>query len=273
MYVQGESLKTVAVFLPRLSNSPITKGELKTMKIGIVVTSLFSAAALSACMPTKYTIGAVAQEGQTLRYDRGVATVMSTGEAAAMRLGPAETTVEHQMRFNLGVVNLGSEPANVGVENIRVYQASGQPIGVFTFEELKANEEAVAALVSGMMMLAGVAEAANASSDAKVTITGPRGRSSVVTIRDPSGQALARNASLANTNAALNQINAALDEAISDLEYSILQTTTIDPGDSLGAQFVTRAPSFEEGEETAIRVIVEFAGETHEFRFNLTPSP
>lgn len=58
-----------------------------------------------------------------------------------------------------------------------------------------------------------------------------------------------------------------LQQQIADLSAAILQPVPVAPASAVGGQVVTQKTEFGRKEERALRVVVEFNGEQHQFTF------
>lgn len=180
--------------------------------------------------------------------------------------------------MSLGVVafNDSKASANLGTENVSVYTASGVPVRVFTYEQLAKEAQTAARWQAFAVALAGAANAYAASQPTTVTsygtAYGPRGLisySSSATAYNPANAALANSVNAAQTSRSMGQIGATLDATLRNLGSSILRTTTIEPGNAFGGNVIIDKPKFSKGEAQALRVVVNFDGEVHEFRFSV----
>ena len=74
------------------------------------------------------------------------------------------------------------------------------------------------------------------------------------------------------TGRSLAAINATLGNVIANLNGSILETTTIQPGQSLGGEVIVDAPKELHSAKgpVPLNVMVTLAGDVHKFTFNIT---
>lgn len=233
---------------------------------------------LAGCATT-YAVTPVASANQNVEYDRGNALVMSKKGNGAVRVSPVSTTFAK--RIGLGVVafNNGEFPANLGAENVKVFTSSGTPVRVFTYEQLVKEAQTAAAWQAFAVALAA---GANAYAAAQPTTANTYGSAygsggyvnyqSTTTINSPVNAAIANQINQAQTERSMGQISATLDSTLANLGSEILRTTTIQSGNAFGGQVVIDKPKFAKGEDPALRVVVTFANEEHEFRFAVGPS-
>lgn len=237
-----------------------------------------AALCLAAC-ETTYSVAPVAAASQSVTYDHGSPMVMSKKEQGAVRVSPTSNAFQGRMSFGVVAFNDGKTSANLGTENVRVFTAAGTPVTVFTYEQLAAQAKRAAAWATVAVALSGAANAYAAAQPTTVnsygSVYGTRGSATYTansTIYNPSNAALANSINQANTSRSLNQISSTLDATLNNLGSSILRTTTIEPGNAFGGNVILEKPKFAKGEEQALRVVVTFNGEEHEFRFSVGAS-
>lgn len=241
-------------------------------------TALVAALTLSGCATT-YSVTPVASDTQNLTYDRGVAVVMSKKDRGAVRVAPTSTVFEGRMSLGVVAFNDSERSANLGAENVLVFTASGSSVRVFTYEQLVKEAKNQAAWQAFAVAMAAGANAYAASQPTTVnsygTAYGTGGSmnyASTSTINNPANTALANSINQAQTNRSINQIADTLDATLASLGSNILRTTTIEPGNAFGGNVIIDKPRFKEGEEHVLRVVVNFDGEEHEFKFSVGAS-
>lgn len=252
-----------------------------SLAMGGTMLRKLSAAAAALCLAgcaTSYGVTPMAAASQDIQYDHGTALVMSKKDHGAVRVAPTATTF--QKRIGLGVVafNDGSQPMNLGVENVHVFTASGTPVQVFTYEQLVREAKTAAAWQTFAVALAA---GANAYAAAQPTTYNTYGSAygnrgyvnyqATTTVYNPTTAAISNQINQAQTERSLGQISATLNSTLSSLGGSILRTTTVRPGEAFGGQVMVDRPKFAKGEDPSIRVVVDFAGEQHEFKFAVGP--
>jgi hypothetical protein len=237
-----------------------------------------SALALGACAST-YALTPSATAAQQVSYDHGTAVVMSKMENGAVRVAPTSTAFEGRLSLGVVAFNDGKTPQNLGVENVKVFTAAGVPVRVYSYEQLVKQAKNAAMWQAIAVGLAAGANAYSASQPTTVqtngSIYGSGGYAhyaSNTTVYNPTNAALANAVNDANTQRSMSQIGATLDATLAGLGNSVLRTTTIVPGEAFGGNIIADKPRFAKGDEPALRVLVTFAGEEHEFRFAVAPS-
>ncbi len=237
-----------------------------------------AALSLGACA-TSYSVTPIAGAAQNLPYDHGAPVVMSKKENGAVRVAPTDTAFQGRMSLGVVAFNDSKVSANLGTENVHVYTAAGVSVPVFTYEQLAREAKTRAAWQTFAVALAAGANAYAASQPTTVnsygTVYGSRGSvnyASTATVYNPSNAALANSINQAQTSRSMGQISATLDATLAGLGSSILRTTTIEPGNAFGGNVIIGRPKFAKGEEQALRVVVDFDGEEHEFRFSVGAS-
>ena len=250
---------------------------------GLQMRKFIAVSAAALCLAgcaTSYSVTPIASSSQQVSYDRGAAMVMSKKDHGAVRVAPTSTAFQGQMSLGVVAFNDGQTPANLGTENVHVFTANGTPVPVLTYEELAKRAKRAAAWATFAVALSGAANAYAASQPTTVnsygSVYGSRGGyatySSTSTVYNPANAALANSINQANTTRSLNQINATLESTLNGLGNSVLRTTTVQPGQAFGGNVILDTPKFAKGEEQALRVVVDFNGEAHEFRFSVGAS-
>jgi hypothetical protein len=127
-------------------------------------------AMLSACATQNYSMTPVADAHSSITYSQGTATVASDGQIAAVKVTPMGITSGGFVKFAVAVINHGTMPANLGVENITVTDQADANVHVYTTAELTkiAHDRAVRAEVA-IAVLGGIAAAADSASSYQTT--------------------------------------------------------------------------------------------------------
>jgi hypothetical protein len=238
-----------------------------------------AALSLGACATT-YSVTPLASANQNVTYDHGAPVVMSKKENGAVRVAPTSTAFQGRMSLGVVAFNDGKANANLGTENVQVFTAGGVPVRIFTYEQLAREAKTAAAWQAFAVALSGAANAYAASQPTTVntygSVYGSRGGSAsyaaTTTVYNPANAALANSINQAQTSRSISYIGATLDSTLAGLGSSILRTTTIEPGNAFGGNVVIDKPKFAKGEEQALRVVVTFDGEEHEFKFSVAAS-
>ena len=231
-----------------------------------------SGATLSACATQNYSMTPVTDASSSITYSQGAATVASDSKNGAVKVTPMGITGGGFVKFAVAAINHGATPTNLGVENVTVSDPTGVGLHVYTTAELTkiAHDKAVRAEVA-IAILGGIAAAADSSASYNST-SGYVG-STPVYFRsyDPVAANLAIDRDSANTSAAISNINQQLANITAGLHDSALQTTTVNPGMGYGGLVWAAEPKnlAEAKGPVTLTVVVNFAGEPHQFQFQL----
>lgn len=206
---------------------------------------------------------------ETLRYDRGVPTLDLQMQQGSLQIRPLP--MDHgSLAFSVAVFNAGNAPANFGIENFAV-QAGDKSLAVFSVDQLisKAKNRARWKQI-GVGILGGLAASAAASQ--RNTYYGslhtPHG-SYFSTYSAPSavGQ-LQATAIAAGTGYSIALIQSNLDRTREALGENVVQTTTLDPGQSYAGKVVLQKVTSTKRPER-ISIVVNWNGEEYPFAFQL----
>lgn len=206
---------------------------------------------------------------ETLRYDRGVPTLDLQMQQGSVQIRPL--AMDHgSLAFSVAVFNAGNAPANFGIENFAV-QAGEKSLAVFSVDQLisKAKNRARWKQI-GVGILGGLAASAAASQ--RDTYYGslhtPHG-SYFSTYSAPSavGQ-LQATAIAAGTGYSIAVIQSNLDRTREALGENVIQTTTLDPGQSYAGKVVLQKVTSTKRPER-VSIVVNWNGEQYPFAFQL----
>lgn len=176
----------------------------------------------------------------TLRYDRGIATVDLATDSGAVQVSPLG--FDHGgLMFSVAVFNAGDRPATIDVTDISV-AAGSEVLRVLTADELvkKAQNRAMWTQI-GIALLTGVAAGLQASQ--RDTYRGRYRGSNGQTYRwrysvpSASGQ-IGAAVTVATGAYAISRVQDQLDRTRDGIGANALQVTTIDPGESYGGRIV-----------------------------------
>ncbi|MDT9598646.1 hypothetical protein [Sphingosinicella rhizophila] len=214
----------------------------------------------------------ITEEGASVRYEQGVATLDRQATRGAVQVTPLG--LDHdRLTFGIAVFNLGDQSDNFGVEDVRV-QVAGTQFAVLTREQLdkKAKNRAMWSQI-GVALLAGAAAGAAASSTNHYTATTytPRGTYRTHITAPSVGGQIAANNITRDGGYAIGAIQARLDATRHALANEIVQTTTVDPDDSYGGRFVVsklKGPAAKWPQD--VLITVTFNGEEYPFTFRVT---
>ncbi len=203
---------------------------------------LFIGLSLSACSTT-YSVTPVPLDKQDVRFDRGTPTTFAEGAQGALQVTPLGVNDDRQLVFGIAAFNKGHESRNFGVEDLSLSTLNGSNIKLFTYAELVHKEKVKATWRAVAVALSGAAAAYSANANAYSTTTGyvstPYGGASYYSrTYDPAVAYAGTAAASAATAYGLVSIKNSLDRTVAGLRGHVLQTTTIDPGDSYGGEVI-----------------------------------
>lgn len=240
----------------------------KIIAIAAAALSLGGCATQSAVQPV---VGA----SQTLTSQNSTAIVVSKTPHGVVRLAAPSSQVSGRVTLGLVVLNVGDMAANLGTENVQVFTAAGARVRVFTHDELVREAKSAAAWESFTVAQSVSANPFASSPPTAVGTYGSSynmvGRYTKLADRTTSYSTLdaapATPISIPQANESLSLINSSLDTRLGAVGSGLLKTTTVGPGNAVGGNIILDMPKFAKGEEQALRVVVSFQGEIHEFKF------
>jgi len=209
----------------------------------------------------------VTAEGQTVRYEKGLATIEDDLPLAGVRVMPLAELDHGSMQFKIAVYNKSQAPFNFGVENVSA-EHNKQALAVFSVEELekKAKSRAMWSQI-GYAMLAGAATAAQNNNTTYTTYT-PRG-GVYRTVVNRSGLSTGQVATVAAGGGAIALSQIGLQKTLESLNDEILQTTTVDPDSGYGGKIiVAKMKGMKAGDVVAVTVMT--GTEKHVFQFTVS---
>jgi hypothetical protein len=190
----------------------------------------------------------------------------STRDHGVVKLVSDPTLVGGRLMIKVVAFNRDRAPASFGPDNVKVFTAAGQPVLLVPLEKLEAE-----------------AHASNSSrGDRSVDVFGAGG--SPVTGRDAAGRPDVGNYTGGSSSMGVTfssrehrPVDSGADDAkvqqqIADLRAAILQPLTVAPASAAGGEVVTQTIKFGRKEARALRVVVDFNGEQHEFNFTAPPA-
>jgi hypothetical protein len=203
------------------------------------------------------------------RYLKGVPTLDLQQQQGAVQIRFLEWDHGGAV-FAIGVYNAGSEPANVGLENLHA-SVGGTPVTIYTLDELKrrAKNRAMWGKI-GLAVLGGLgaAAAANQRDTYSGHITGPYGSYHYSGSYPSLAGQLQADRIMANTSTGMALIQYRLDQTIEMAREHLLQTTTVDPGMTFaGLVFVQKLDYGKAPIE--FRLDVDWNGERYPFGYLL----
>ncbi|MFN2377059.1 MAG: hypothetical protein ABR538_11010 [Candidatus Binatia bacterium] len=225
---------------------------------------------------TTYRVLPIASPPASVRYDRGAPTTSLEQRGGAVQVTPMPMTSDGKLVFGVAAYNAGEVPANIGIENIQARSSEDKRLRIFTADDLvrEARNKAIAASVA--IALIGAAGAAASHAAAHQTYNSsfytPRGAYHYRATYFNSAQAAAGTAaSIGGATAGIYAVNRSLDAAIAGIGESVLQTTTVDPGETIGARVLMQRPRGG-GYPQEIAMSVQWNGEHYPFRFQVLKS-
>jgi hypothetical protein len=230
------------------------------------------ALALGGCA-TEYSVSPVANSAEQVRYWHGKPTIYSEMRFGAVQVVPLGVNGDDRVGFEVVALNKSGEPANFGTENISLTQQNGRPDKIFTTVELdheakvKAQwQEFAVALAGGLEMYAASRNSVSTTSGTAYTPLGPVNYYSS-TYNPALAQANMQVAG-AQMQAGLQTIAYRLDQKLSAIHGSVLQTTTIDPGQADGGVAIADELSSSQFPQQVV-LHVNWLGEDHVFTFSV----
>lgn len=214
---------------------------------------------------------------ETVRYQQGVPTVDLKQSAGAVQIRPLP--LDHgSLAFAVAVFNGGSQPALIDTTNFDV-QTEGQDVAVFTADDLirKAQNRAMWSQI-GLAALGATASVAAASqrNTYRSTLHTPYGSyRSYYSAPSAAGQIQAL-AITAGTGYGLAAIQNNLDRTREALGNEVVQTSTVDPGQTYAGKIVLQKIKKRKLPQR-VTITVHWNGERYPFAFQLakhgTPAP
>jgi hypothetical protein len=229
-------------------------------------------ASLAGCAES-YSVAPVADGAQQVRYWHGKATTYSEMKFGAVQVTPLGVNSEDRVGFAVAVFNKSGRSANFGIENLALTQEGGEPERIFTSMELAHEAKVRAQWAQFGMILLGATDAAltgrNAYSTSYTRVYTPYGSASAYSrTYNPEFAYLAgRDAGIA-TGHALVAIQASLDNTLTQINDQVLQTTTVDPGQSYGGIAIADTLASSKYPQDIV-LHVNWAGEDHVFKFSV----
>lgn len=248
-----------------------------------------SVVVLAACA-TPYQLSAVPGPGQELDYFKGQASLTSFGAASVVAISPSARSFEERAGFILTVVNEGDAPQLIDTPQIEVTSSAGA-LKVFSAAQLAkeardaAAWQAVAVAMSSASQSYANSQAAYSTSytTARTNTYGnvysPYGTttynstgygSATTTTYDPAITQALEAENRARTDAQMSAIKSQLQGSIADVENSVLQATTVHPGQAFTSKVVIGPVKLSKG-ENLVSVSVQFGADVHTFSFAASP--
>lgn len=214
--------------------------------------------ALLLAIATQSSIAATATSqtasiGLKSTLDKGVVSIMTDPVLADGRLV-----------LRVVALNPTAQPQQLSASGVQVFTAAGKPVPLLTLDELIAEAQGSTQSPTAEHQSSNYSRPQVATSGTgEPDVTGITGASNAAGRTLSESQTVRRKAS--NDDPAVQQ-------QVEALKAGILQTATIEPGKATGGQVVTQKIKFSRKEEKALRVVVDFNGEQHEFSFEAPPA-
>lgn len=245
--------------------------------LGRVVAVVSVLASNPAAAGPKYLVQPVPVGAETARFRQGVPTLDLQLPDGVVQVSPLG--VDHgNLVFGVVVFNDGKTTANIDITNFEVSDAAG-PVQVLSRETLKSKAKSRAVWQSiAVAALAGASAAAAASQrdTYKSTLYTPRGTYRYVRSEPSAAGQVAAAASVVGGAVALNSIQRHLDENMEAIGDSVVQLTTVEPGESYGGRIVL-ARLKNKAVPQRLSFAVNWNGQRYPFAFQLakkgTPQP
>jgi hypothetical protein len=192
--------------------------------------------------------------GLTSTRDHGTVSIMSDPVLSDGRL-----------ILKVVALNSTSAPSQFGPADIVITTAADKPVGIVSLERLIANVTGAKAppadthnpgSYSGPVM--------GHDANGKLDVSNYTGGTTSPDTISPHTQAT-------NVESARKQ-DPATQAQVDNLKAAILQPMTIEPAKAAGGQVVTEKLKFGRKETAALKVVVQFNGESHEFAFDVPPA-
>jgi hypothetical protein len=248
---------------------------MSTRKLVMVLAGL----ALSGCA-TMARIEPVKGEGQALEYAKGTGFLFSTGERTSVGVAAAqnEYVVVPRLSFFVRVENFGQEPIDVSEGDVAAL-GNGVPVAVISASQQAREAQAQAQWAAVAVALAGAANQYNASQSGYTTYSGTtstnvygsggyaRATGTYSGSAYDSGAAWqAQQQATAQTASQLAAVEAQRQSQLEYIDSSVLQRTTVRPGEYVQGYVVVDAPK-PRNPQNIVEVVVNVAGDMHRFLF------
>ena len=224
-----------------------------------------------------YVASPIQGSDQQVRYTQGIPTTLSDKQQGSVQLtAMGYLSNDNRLIFGAAAFNKGTASANFGIENVSIV-SNGVSMHAYSRDELahEAKVKAGVAILLTALAGAGAAYSANqaAYSHTNGTIITPRGGMITYheTTYDPAVAAIGTAAAAGATAYGISSIENSLDRTLSSLNGSILQTNTIDPGQSAGGEIVVDLPKGKAYPKN-LDITVHWNGEDYVFQFDVNKS-
>ncbi|HEY2772701.1 MAG TPA: hypothetical protein VGK20_01485 [Candidatus Binatia bacterium] len=221
---------------------------------------------------TAYRVVPVANPPATVRYEHGSPTTSLEQRGGGVQVTPLQFDAEGKLVFAVAAYNASGYPANFGTENIQATTALNKALHIYTVDDLarEARNKAIAADVAIVLLgaVAAAASEAGAHQTYRSTFYTPHGTYHYKASYYDAGQAAAGiSASAAATSEGIYGVHQALNETIAHIGDAMLQTTTVNPGESVGGRVLVQRAGGKYPPE--IGMLIHWNGEDFPFRFQM----
>lgn len=215
-----------------------------TLLLACITPSLLAATATSA----------TASIGLKSTKEKGIVSIMTDPTLSGGRLV-----------LKIVALNPSSQPLQLRAQDVRVFTAAGKDVPLMSLDALIAEakgEHRAHSMDPAHQASSYSRPSTSTSNTGELDVTGITGASDAV------GRAVTQR----TRSEPEGSVDPAIQQQIDALKAGILQTREIPPGKADGAQIVTDKIKFGRKEERALRVVVTFNGEEHEFKFEAPPA-
>ena len=193
--------------------------------------------------------------GLTSTRDKGIVSLMTDPVLSDGRLV-----------LKIAAHNPTASSVALSVSDVKVFTAAGKQVGLTSVDQLIAD-------ITGEPSSRGGSRSASSSYGSAAVNRNSSGQPDVSNYTGASGSISGGVAPPPQTNGRSEEsTSAAEQQQIEAIRAAILQTVTVEPGKATGGQVVTEKIKFSRKEEKALRVVVDFNGEQHEFNFESPPA-
>ena len=233
----------------------------------VIFTGFLSIAAPAIAGDKPFDVHGLIIGNEGARYLKGVPTLDLQQQRGAVQLRSLGFYNNRPM-YVIAFYNGGTEPVNIGLEDIRVTK-DGETLRVFSVQELERQAKKKAWWTQFGMALAGgfsAAAAANQRDYYRSSISSPYGTFTVhSSYPSLAGQLRAQSITM-NTAYGIAAVQYQLDQTIDMVNNHVVQRTTVDPGSTYGGLIVldklkSGKPPFE------IRISADWNGERYPFAY------
>jgi hypothetical protein len=193
----------------------------------------------------------------------------STKERGVVSIVPESTLSGGRLILKVVAFNRTSAPAAFGSDNIEIFTAAGTPVALLSLETLIAEVQGGGGSTRGSLDNS-YQQSSYGRPSVRRTQTGEADVSGYAGANDALNRDLSAHA--ATQRRTETQASPETEAQIASLRAAILQRQIIARGAASGGQVVTDKLKFARKEPRALRVVVDFNDERHEFSLEAPPS-